>query len=72
MKILSVYDTKDGEKTLRTSEKEEKSLDGYVCIYECSKHFCHSTYECAFTAVAISINQMVELVEKYKYNYEDI
>ena len=31
---LSAYDIKGEENTLSTSEKKEKSWDGYVCIYE--------------------------------------
>ena len=37
-KTLSEYDIKGEEKTSSMSEKIEKELYGYVCIYECGKH----------------------------------
>ena len=60
------------EKTSSTSEKKEKSHDGYISMYECSKNFCHSTYKRAFTATDITISKMEEFIENYKSDYEDI
>ena len=40
-----LYVNKGKENTSRTSEKRVKARDGYVCMYEWGKHFCHSTYE---------------------------
>ena len=54
------------------SEKKENTCDGYVCIYECGKHFWRSTYERSYTVTDISTCQTEELIEKYKGNYEDI
>ena len=51
---LSMYDNKDKETTLITSEKEGyanehheepvKACDCYISIYECSKQICQSTH----------------------------
>ena len=52
----SAYYIKGKEKNYSTSEKKEKSRDGYVCIYECGKNLLHSTYEraCASQETTIS------------------
>ena len=41
-------------------------------MYECGKHFCHSTYECACTEKAISISRMGDILKNYKYEYKDM
>ena len=54
------------QNNLSSYEKKEEAHNGYVCIDECSKHFCRSTYEHACKATAISISQMEEHMTKYK------
>ena len=73
---LIKYDNEGKEKNLSTSEKEEKSRDGYFSIYEYGGSFCHLTYKCACTATDyikdVSMGLMVELFWKYKSEFEDI
>ena len=38
---LSTYVSEDEEKTSSTTEKKEKSRDGYVIMYECNNKLCH-------------------------------
>ena len=54
----NLHDDKYEGNTLRTYEKKEKSHDSYVYIYECSKHFFHSTYEHICTAKDTTIIKM--------------
>ena len=69
---MSAYDNKGEEKTPRTPEKKEKSCDSYVRMYECVKHFLHSTYERACTAQDTAVNKMIEIAEIYNYKREEI
>ena len=39
---------------------------------ECGKNIFHSMYERACTPKYVSISKVEELVEKYKYEYEDM
>ena len=42
---LITYDNKGEGNASNTSEKKERARHGYVCMYECTKQLCHSTYE---------------------------
>ena len=61
---LSVYDTNGKENTSSRYGNIEKASDWYVCIYECGKHFCCSTYKRVFKATVLPISNMEELFEK--------
>ena len=39
---------------------------------ECGIYFCHSTYERACISKVLFVSKMEELMEKYRYEYEDI
>ena len=68
---LSTNSNEGEENTSSTSERK-KSCDGYVNMYECSKHFFHSTYKCACTAKDMNISMMKNNVEVYSYEIEEI
>ena len=57
-KTSITYSNKGKENTSSTSEKKEKSRDGYVCMYECGKQLLHSKYERACAEKAVSISTM--------------
>ena len=59
-----MYGNECKENTSSTSEKKEKSFDGYVRMYECSKKLLHSMYERACTATSMFIRNMEYLVVK--------
>ena len=71
-KNSSAYDVKGKEKTLSTSEKRENTRDGYVHIYEYGKLFCTSTFERACAAQEMTISNMKEIADMYKYDMEEI
>ena len=66
------YDIKGEEKTSRTSEKKEKSCDGYVRIHECEEKILDPTYECACTAQEINIIHTKYIVDIFSYEIKEI
>ena len=64
----NTYDNQGEEKNSSTPENKEKARDGNISIFEFKKSFCHSTYECACTAMDsikdISMSIMEEFVLK--------
>ena len=59
---LSKYGNYGKENTLITSENKENTRDSYDHMYECSKHFFHSTYECVYTEEYTTISKMKNIV----------
>ena len=58
------------EKTSIKSEKKEKSWDGYVCIYECRKYFCTSTFERAWAEQGTTNSKIKNIVDMWKSDAE--
>ena len=60
---LSVHDNKDKENTSETSKNKEQARDGYICMYECGKHFFHLTYERVCTEMDTKTRKTKEIAE---------
>ena len=61
-----------GRKRVRACPKKEKSCDGYVRMYEYSKHLFRSTYEHMRAAQEMTISNIKYIVEMFNSDIEDI
>ena len=69
---MSAYNIKGEKKTVSTSEKKEKSQDGYVCIYEYGKQLLHLKYERTWWAKDSSISKMKDIMYIYSSDINKI
>ena len=68
----SAYAIKSKENTLRTFEKKENSHDGYIYIYEYSKHLLNQINQHAFAAQKRTFSMMKDIVNLYSSYMKEV